>query len=1523
MTSSNKLSYIFNSNGSILNIGKITYDEYDLLKNVSIIKNFNENNKNYKHKIDFNLSSKAIDKTCYSMYERISSLLNSRNTYFQNNFELFQVDLKPFMKFKSKKSLNDNEELKSKIEEIFGISVDEFYDNFIVNIINGLHINITNTVISNKIFDNLKKYIRNNNNNKISNLNKKKEIISDIFNEKTKSLNLKYEIQEIENKNIVYKFNSIITINNINLTDFNFHRNILKINRTNVCLNESLYAFNTIVTNKDSIYIFKDLKEQEINNTIFKLEYIMNIFHYISLFDELKDSLKYKLSFNIKYATIDKKDKLDKYNFCISLYYQENSIMDEFFNNKGIFDNTLEENKEFNKCSKITNLYNKIGHVDSDYNYCVIRNSNTVPSCIYKKEFERVFYLNRYNESSYLNNKHILNTKNKFTYKMLSNEYADSEFEKYNIKYVLDKKKIDVDKFKLFSNQKNNIVFLQEFQNRVLNNNNKLEFTNAKLLKTLQEYYNNFDINYIHKILYTANYNKKFNYHPFMKNNLDIKLIDTFININGENYHSLGCSYYNYVFNNRRQRNNQYYINVCSVKLLYNFTKLDYSGLSKEEINNFNNYKCYKSIKNNANIKKNNKLLETILTNTYKDKININGSILCDDVGLGKTLSTLTHIYHNLPSDRIQQNTPSDKKFDLNTLILLPTRLLKQWKFEIEKYFGKTVNVKLISSITDIKKIYTLIDKDKKKFEKDNKSFILDNLDNKLQQYDIFLMSINLLDNENYYEYLINGYISKSYQERKTYDIESYFDIFRIKWNRIIIDEIHENVMSLNNINKSDENMKLINKIKKAKYNSNNFYYNNLKNLFKTVSGKTKAICNNIIYNFNSNMYIGLSATPFELDNANINGYMALFTNEFKQTDITNMYDFIVLSITDTKHLINYISANSDERDLCNVVVNKSLKYKTITLDLLNKIIEKDYKKEKSLYGKLFRFYMNNFVMAHNKLHQLFSCEELKNFERMIIQKTSKISLRGELDIPIFTEEIETFDLSSIEKSIYDSAKSDISVQSARQGQNNAEVNLKRLFQLCTNFYISKKDVDNLGIDLSERVLSLEELNEAMIKNFSRQLKIAEADYDNYIKVEMPNIKKKNKLLENYMKSLNKNHIKRLEKRWDSRNIKNFINRTNVRGASYEVVYYIPTTDEIIDQFRWVRKDFNLELATLTDYTKISQVFDEKIELYQFIHEYFNKHIKPNNYNYLVYELCRREFNNCKNRDRNHEDDKKYYESEIKRLKNQIKMFESNELLKEKTDEPCIICWDDFDAESMIAITKCRHIMCANCFEIMIKQSNPFDCPECRSAVTNKTVNIISYEDILNEGKKKEQPEQQEEQQQTQDKLDNNPNAWKDECLNKYGTKMMLLISRLKDLFQESRKEENNRVIIFSQYDDMLRLIASTLNEFNIKNLTVKENVHSINKSIDTFKRDDTYRVIMLSGERANSGCNLTEANHIIFVDVLNMNAERTKDVETQAIGRAVRLGQQRPVKVIRMISKNTIESEYYEKNKYDISLLQ
>ena len=70
----------------------------------------------------------------------------------------------------------------------------------------------------------------------------------------------------------------------------------------------------------------------------------------------------------------------------------------------------------------------------------------------------------------------------------------------------------------------------------------------------------------------------------------------------------------------------------------------------------------------------------------------------------------------------------------------------------------------------------------------------------------------------------------------------------------------------------------------------------------------------------------------------------------------------------------------------------------------------------------------------------------------------------------------------------------------------------------------------------------------------------------------------------------------------------------------------------------------------------------------------------------------------------------------------------------------------------------------------------------------------------------------------------------------------------------------------------------------------------------------------MLSLSNSASGTNLTEATHILFVEPINSSFEEVRSVESQAIGRACRLGQKNKIKVLRILTKDTIEEEIYQR---------
>jgi len=243
---------------------------------------------------------------------------------------------------------------------------------------------------------------------------------------------------------------------------------------------------------------------------------------------------------------------------------------------------------------------------------------------------------------------------------------------------------------------------------------------------------------------------------------------------------------------------------------------------------------------------------------------------------------------------------------------------------------------------------------------------------------------------------------------------------------------------------------------------------------------------------------------------------------------------------------------------------------------------------------------------------------------------------------------------------------------------------------------------------------------------------------------------------------------------------------------------------------------------------------------------------------------------------------KKTYETQINESKYLFTILEKIKSSNILENENCSICMDEL---SNPTLTTCGHLYCYECLKLCLNQKKI--CPICKSNLSGKDLMIVNY---------------------TKNNDLSNP------LIDKYGSKLGKLISLINCLLLN----KDSRIIIFSQWDDMLNLVGKTLGENNISNSFVKGNVWSRNSAIDKFKNSDENKIIMLSLKNAASGTNLTEATHIIFIEPINEPKEEIISIESQAIARACRVGQKHKIKIIRILMQNTIEEEIY--NQYYIS---
>jgi len=247
------------------------------------------------------------------------------------------------------------------------------------------------------------------------------------------------------------------------------------------------------------------------------------------------------------------------------------------------------------------------------------------------------------------------------------------------------------------------------------------------------------------------------------------------------------------------------------------------------------------------------------------------------------------------------------------------------------------------------------------------------------------------------------------------------------------------------------------------------------------------------------------------------------------------------------------------------------------------------------------------------------------------------------------------------------------------------------------------------------------------------------------------------------------------------------------------------------------------------------------------------------------------------------------YQSIISESKFMLTILEKiNDKVDFKEDTNCIICFDDITEP---VLTPCGHIYCKECITTCLKYKS--ECPMCKKKLNGSELYALE--------KKKDLCQEP----------DENP------LIKKYGAKLGRLIQIIRSLLVN----EENKIIVFSQWDNMLSLIGKSLAENGIDNSFIKGNVHARNSAISKFRfgidtkgNNVKNNVIMLSLKNAASGTTLTEATHIFFVEPINQIKAECIAIEHQAIGRACRIGQTKELTVMRLLCKDTIEEEIYNR---------
>ncbi len=130
--------------------------------------------------------------------------------------------------------------------------------------------------------------------------------------------------------------------------------------------------------------------------------------------------------------------------------------------------------------------------------------------------------------------------------------------------------------------------------------------------------------------------------------------------------------------------------------------------------------------------------------------------------------------------------------------------------------------------------------------------------------------------------------------------------------------------------------------------------------------------------------------------------------------------------------------------------------------------------------------------------------------------------------------------------------------------------------------------------------------------------------------------------------------------------------------------------------------------------------------------------------------------------------------------------------------------------------------------------------------------------------------------------------------------KLDILLPQLQEVF-----EEGHKTLVFSQFTSLLAIVKKRLDAEKIPYEYLDGATHDRQKRVERFQNDPDCKLFLISLKAGGLGLNLTAADYVYLLDPWWNPA-----VEAQAIDRAHRIGQTRPVFAYRIIARDTVEEK-------------
>lgn len=141
---------------------------------------------------------------------------------------------------------------------------------------------------------------------------------------------------------------------------------------------------------------------------------------------------------------------------------------------------------------------------------------------------------------------------------------------------------------------------------------------------------------------------------------------------------------------------------------------------------------------------------------------------------------------------------------------------------------------------------------------------------------------------------------------------------------------------------------------------------------------------------------------------------------------------------------------------------------------------------------------------------------------------------------------------------------------------------------------------------------------------------------------------------------------------------------------------------------------------------------------------------------------------------------------------------------------------------------------------------------------------------------------------------------------------------RLLEIMLPKLQERGHRVLIFSQFLDMLDMVEDFLDGLGMFYQRLDGNMNSLQKQkrIDEYNAPgSTLFAFLLSTRAGGVGINLASADTVIILDP-DFNPHQ----DIQALSRAHRIGQEKKVLVFQLTTRNSVEEKIMQIGKEDVS---